>query len=215
MKHNSPQGPQPTGVAIFGQFPVLWARLSGEQILGLDLPGEWVLGLDLSLGGHLTPSSLLLLPHCCKYFNKMEKKKKKKKRKSHHLKPPGACGPASPGLSPEQSGATGPWQPGLLRVCVHPQPGVGGPPEQLFTIQRQKTKSRSNSETKNLFPSRHRFCRLFPCSACSLASVSPPGACTSLPAPGLGPVSPSPPHGPRGGTLTPKDAFAKMAALSL
>lgn len=80
MKHNSPQGPQPTGVAIFGQFPVLWARLSGEQILGLDLPGEWVLGLDLSLGGPLTPSSLLLLlPHCCKYFNEMEKKKKKDK----------------------------------------------------------------------------------------------------------------------------------------
>lgn len=85
MKHNSPQGPQPTGVAIFGQFPVLWAWLSGEQILGLDLPGEWVLGLDLSLGGPLTPSSLLLLPHCCKYFNEMEKKKKKKKRKEKKM----------------------------------------------------------------------------------------------------------------------------------
>lgn len=85
MKHNSPQGPQPTGVAIFGQFPVLWARLSGEQILGLDLPGEWVLGLDLSLGGHLTPSSLLLLPHCCKYFNETEKKKKRQKKRKENL----------------------------------------------------------------------------------------------------------------------------------
>lgn len=51
-----------------------------------------------------------------------------------------------------------------MYVCI--PAGVGGPPEQLFTIQRQKTKSRSNSETKNLFPSRHCFCRLFPCSAC-------------------------------------------------
>lgn len=48
-----PAGPPAHRVAIFGQFPVLWARLSGEQILGLDLPGEWVRGLDLSLGGSL------------------------------------------------------------------------------------------------------------------------------------------------------------------
>jgi hypothetical protein len=80
MKHNSLQGPQPTGVATSGWFPVLWAWPSGEQILGLDLPGEWVLGLDLSLGGPLTLSSLL--PHCCKYFNEMEKKKKKTKKKN-------------------------------------------------------------------------------------------------------------------------------------
>lgn len=159
MKHNSPQGPQPTGVAISGQFPVLWARLSGEQILGLDLPGEWVLGLDLSLGGPLTPSSLLLLlPHCCKYFNEMEKKKKKtkkkKKRKSHHLKPPGACGPASPGFLRSRAAPPGLAARTSLCTCASPA-GVGGPPEQLFTIQRRKTKSRSNSETKNPFPSRH------------------------------------------------------------
>ena len=131
MKHNSPQGPQPTGVAVFEQFPVLWARLSGEQILGLELPGEWVLGLDLSLGGPLTPSSLFLLllfPHCCKYFNEMEKKKKdkKKERKSHHLKPPGACGLASPGFFRSRAAPLGPGsQDFSMYVCI-PQPGWAG-----------------------------------------------------------------------------------------
>lgn len=143
-----PAGPQPTAVAIFGQFPVLWAGLSGEQMWGLGLPEEWVLGLDLSLGGPLT---LLFLPYCCKYFNKMEKEKKKTKkkvRKSHHLKPPGTCSPGQPGLSPEQSSGS----PGSQDfLCVHPSQG-GQPSEQLFTLQRQN-KSRSNSETKNLsFP---------------------------------------------------------------
>lgn len=130
MKHNSPQGPQPTGVAISGQFPVLWARLSGEQILGLDIPGEWVLGLDLSLGGHLTPSSLLLLlPHCCKYFNEMEKKKKdkkkkKKERKSHHLKPPGACGQPARGFLRSRVAPLGPGsQDFSVFVCI---PSRGG-----------------------------------------------------------------------------------------
>lgn len=79
MKHNSPQGPQPTGVAIFGQFPVLWPLLSGEQILGLDLPGEWVLGLHLPLGGSLplpfSSSSLTAV-------NISRKWKRKKKDKS-------------------------------------------------------------------------------------------------------------------------------------
>lgn len=40
-----------------------------------------------------------------------------------------------------------------MYVCIPSR--VGGPPEQLFTIQRQKTKSRSNIETKNPFPFRH------------------------------------------------------------
>lgn len=108
-------------------------------------------------------------------MEKEKKKDKKKVRKSHHLKPPGTCGPGQPGLSPEQSSGQ-PWQPGLP-VCVHPSRG-GQPPEQLFTLQRQK--SRSNSETKTC-PSQHwsfHLCSVLP------ASVSPPGACTSLLAPG-------------------------------
>lgn len=116
-----PAGPQPTAVAIFGQFPVLWAGLSGEQMWGLGLPEEWVLGLDLSLGGPLT---LLFLPYCCKYFNKMEKEKKRQKkkvRKSHHLKPPGTCSPGQPGLSLSGTEQRQPWQPGLP-VCTS-QPG--------------------------------------------------------------------------------------------
>lgn len=149
----------------------------------------------------------LFLPYCCKYFNKMEKEKKKDKkkvRKSHHLKPPGTCGPGQPGLSPEQSSGQ-PWQPGLP-VCVHPSRG-GQPPEQLFTLQRQN-KSRSNSETKNLsFPA-----LVLSPLLCPPCISQPPGACTSLPAPG--PEACPLPHWP-GDIFTPKDAFAKMAALPL
>lgn len=220
MKHNSPQGPQPTGVAVFEQFPVLWARLSGEQILGLELPGEWVLGLDLSLGGPLTPSSLFLLllfPHCCKYFNEMEKKKKdkKKRKKISSLEATGSLRPGQPGIFPEQSCAAGPWQPGLLHVCVHPPAGVGGPPEQLFTIQRQQNLEATSKQRTVSFP-QHLVLSPPPTLLVrlSLASVSPPGACTSLSAPGLG-LSPLPLPVARGGTLTPKDASAEMAALSL
>ncbi|CAI9169702.1 unnamed protein product [Rangifer tarandus platyrhynchus] len=142
MKHNSPQGPKPTGVAIFEQFPVLWARLSGEQILGLELPGEWVLGLDLSLGGPLTPPSSSSSPIAVNISMKWKRKKKKRQKKKERkkissLEATGSLRPGQPGISPEQSCAAGPWQPGLLHVRVHPPAGVGGPPEQLFTIQRQ------------------------------------------------------------------------------
>lgn len=133
MKHNSPQGPQPTGVAGLEQFPVLWARLSGEQILGLELPGEWVLGLDLSLGGPLTPpplssssSSSPIAVNISMKWKRKKKKTKKKERKSHHLKPPGACGPASPGSVRSRAAPLGPGsQDFSMYVCI-PQPGWAG-----------------------------------------------------------------------------------------
>lgn len=80
MKHNSPQGPQPTGVAILGQFPVLWPLLSGEQILGLALPEEWVLGLDLSLGGSLTLPFSSSSPTAVNISRKWKRKKRQKKK---------------------------------------------------------------------------------------------------------------------------------------
>lgn len=146
-----PAGPQPTGVAIFGQFPVLWAGLSGEQIWGLGLPEEWVLGLDLSLGGPLTPlsSSPIAVNISTKW--KRKKKRQKKVRKSHHLKPPGTCSPGQPGLSPEQSRGQ-PWPPGLP-VCVHPSQG-GQPPEQLLH-SRDKTNLEATAKQRTC-PSQHR-----------------------------------------------------------
>lgn len=190
-------------------------RLSGEQILGLELPGEWVLGLDLSLGGPLTPllsSSSSSSPIAVNISMKWKRKKKDKKerKKISSLEATRSLRPGQPGICPEPSCAAGPWQPGLLHVRVHPPAGVGGPPEQLFTIQRQQNLEATSKQ-------RTWFCRpppTLPVPRLSLASVSPPGACTSLPAPGLGP-SPLPLPVARGGTLTPKDASAEMAALSL
>lgn len=113
------------------------------------------------------------------------------------MKPPGACGPASPAFSGAErrrwalAARTSPCS------CAYPA-GVVGLPQQLFTIQRQKTKSRSNSETKNPFPSRHPFLSLPPQLCRPLAPVSPPGACTSLPAPGPGACLPVPSPPARG-----------------
>lgn len=212
MKHKSPQGPS----AHRGGH--IWAVPSpvGSAIWGdLGSGSPWGAGPGLGSpprGALVTPSSLLLLSYCCKYFNEMEKEKKKdkKKRKSHHLKPPGACGPGQPRLCGAERAAR-PRQPGLLCVRVHPG-RAGGPPEQLFTIQRQTPRSRSNSETKNLFPSR-------PPAVCHHLLLRPPAPGIRPPAL-LGrvphclpqdqrPVCPSPPHWPRGDTLTPKDAFRR------
>ena len=219
MKHNSPQGPQPTGVAIFEQFPVLWAWLSGEQILGLDLPGEWVLGLDLSLGGPLTPSSPLLLPHCCKYFNEMEKKKKrqkkKKRKKISSLEATRSLRPGQPGISPEQSCTAGPWKPGLLHVFVHPQPGWAGRQSSFLQSRDRKQNLEATSKQRTRFLPGTRFCRLLPCFASPWHQSALLGRVPHCLPQDLGPVSPSPPHWPGGGTRTPKDAFAKMAVLSL
>lgn len=171
-----PAGPQPTAVAIFGQFPVLWAGLSGEQMWGLGLPEEWVLGLDLSLGGPLT---LLFLPYCCKYFNKMEKEKKRQKkvRKSHHLKPPGICSPGQPGLFSLRNRAAAALA--ARTSCVYIPAGVGSR-QSSFLHSRDKTNLEATAKQRTC-PSQHRSFHL--CSVLP-ASVSPPGACTSLPAPG-------------------------------
>ena len=106
------------------------------------------------------------------------------------MKPPGACGPARPGFLRSRVPPLGTGsQDSSVYVCIPSR--VGGPPEQLFTIQRQK-KSRSNSETKNPFPSWHLFLPPPSLHRLPLASVSLPGACTSLPAPGLGTCLPLP-----------------------
>lgn len=108
----------------------IWAVPSpvGLAIWGADFGSGSPWGVGPGLGsfprGPSSPSSLL--SHCCKYFNEMEKKKTKKKKKSHHLKPPGACGarPARAFSGAERRRWA--WQPGLLCVRVHPQPGWAG-----------------------------------------------------------------------------------------
>lgn len=196
-----PAGPQPTGVAIFGQFPVLWAGLSGEQIWGLGLPEEWVLGLDLSLGGPLTPLSSS--PIAVNISTKWKRKKKKTKKKSKKISSLEATGHLQPRPARTFSG-TEP-RPALATrtscMCTS-QPGWAAA-RAAFTLQRQN-QSRSNSKTKNLS---------FPAPVHHLCSGRPPGARTSLPAPGPEACLPLP-RWP-GDTLTPKDAFAKMAALPL
>lgn len=134
-------------------------------------------------------------------------KTKKKERKSHHLKPPGACGPASPGFLRSRARPLGLGSLDFsVYVCIPSQ--VGGH-QSSFLQSRDRKKSRSNSETKNLFPSRHLF--LLPPSLLrlTLASVSPPGACTSLLPQDRGPVYPFPPHWPRGGTPHTQRCFCQ------
>lgn len=133
--------------------------------------------MDLSLGGPLTPlSSSPIAVNISTKWKRKKKKTKKKVRKSHHLKPPGTCSPGQPGLSPEQCSGQ-PWQPGLP-VCVHPS--RGGSRQSSFLHSRDRTNLEATAKQRTC-PSQHRSFHL-----CSVhpASVSPPGACTSLPAPG-------------------------------
>lgn len=83
---------------------------------------------------------------------KRKKKDKKKRKKISSLEATGSLRPGQPGIFPEQSCAAGPWQPGLLHVCVHPPAGVGGPPEQLFTIQRQQNLEATSKQRTVSFP---------------------------------------------------------------
>lgn len=114
----------------------------------------------------------LFLPYCCKYFNKTEKEKKKDKkkvRKSHHLKPPGTCSPGPRTFSGTEQ------RPALATrtsCIVHPSQG-GQPPEPLLHSREQQ---RNKEPVLPGTGSRH-LCSVSP------ASVRPPGACTSLPAP--------------------------------
>lgn len=125
----------------------------------------------------------------------MEKKKDKKKKISSleatgHLQP----GPArtSPAEWQRQ-----PWQPELF-MYVHPSQVGGG--QSSFLHSRDK--SGINSGTKNL-----SFLSL--CSVCPPPSSCPPGACTSLPAPGPEACPPSPSPQALGDALMPKDAFCQ------
>lgn len=72
-----PEGPPAHRGGHIWAVPILWAWLSGEQILGLDLPGEWVLGLDLSLGGPLS-LPLSSSPIAVNISKKWKRQKKKK-----------------------------------------------------------------------------------------------------------------------------------------
>lgn len=123
----------------------IWAVPSpvGLAIWGADFGSGSSWGVGPGLGSFPRGPSYPFLspppPPLCKYFNEMEKKKKKKKekkRKFHHLKPPGACGPASPAFSRAErrrwalAARTSPCS------CAYPA-RVGGLPQQLFTIQRQ------------------------------------------------------------------------------
>lgn len=177
-----PEGPPAHRGGHIWAVPVLWAQLSGEQILGLDLPGEWVLGLDLSLGGpcSLPLSSSLIAVNISTKWKRQKKKKKRKKISS--LEATRSLWPSQPRLPPEQSAASGPWQPGLLCISVHRQPG--GRAARAAFYNPETKKSRSNSETTRLLPGT-RSVTSFPAPPAP-ASVSLPGVCTSLPAPGLG-----------------------------
>lgn len=201
-----PKGPPAHRGGHIWAVPVLWAQLSGEQILGLDLPGEWVLGLDLFPRGPLFSSSLFL-PYCCKYFNEMEKTKKKKERKSHHLKPPGACGPASPGFLRSRVPPLGPGsQDSSVYVCIPSR--AGGPPEQLFTVQRQKNLEATAKQRTRFLPGT-RFCHLLPCSTCPWHQSAFLGCVPHCLPQDWGPVSPFPPHWPGGGTPHTQRCFCR------
>lgn len=118
-----PEGPPAHRGGHIWAVPILWAWLSGEQILGLDLPREWVLGLDLSLGGLLS-FPLSFSPVAVNISKKWKRQKKKERKKISSLEATRSLRPSQPGSS-GQSYTAGPWQPGLLRVRVHPQPGGG------------------------------------------------------------------------------------------
>lgn len=213
MKHNSPQGPQPTGVAIYGQFPVLWAWLSGEQILGLDLPGEWVLGLDLSLGGPLPLPLSSSSPIAVNISTKWKRKKKTKKKKISSLEATGSLRPGQPWLSPEQSGAAGPGsQDFSVYVCI-PSRGGQAARAAFYNPETEKNLDATAKQRTRFFPGTC-FCRLLPCSACPWHQSALLGRVPHCLPQDWGLSSPLP-TGPGEAPLTPKDAFVKMAVLSL
>lgn len=215
MKHKSPQGPSahrgghiwavpsPVGSAIWGDLGSGSPRGAGP---GLGSPPR---------GALVTPSSLLLLSYCCKYFNEMEKEKKKdkKKRKSHHLKPPGACGPGQPRPCGAERAAR-PRQPGLLCVRVHP--GRGGRASRA-AFYNPETDATISKQQRNKEPVS------FPPAACHRLSC-PPLASVRQPSWGVyltacprtrGLSAPPLPTGPGETPSRPKMLSAEMAALPL
>ncbi|XP_047556289.1 uncharacterized protein LOC125083573 [Lutra lutra] len=181
----------------------IWAVPSpvGSAIWGADFGSGSPWGVGPGLGSFprgpsypfLSSSFPIAVNISTKWKRKKKTKKKKKRKKISSLEATGSLWPSQPGAF---SGAE--WRHRALAartspcMCASPA-GVGGPPEQLFTIQRQKTKSRSNSETKNLFPSRHRLSplsllRLFPGISqpswgVYLTACPRTGACLPLPSP--------------------------------
>lgn len=134
----------------------------------------------------------LFLPYCCKYFNKTEKEKKKTK-KSKKISSLEATGHLQPRPARTFSGTE--QRPALATrtsCIVHPSQG-GQPPEPLLHSREQQ----QNKEP--VLPSTGPIT--------SALSVLPQSAL-------LGRVPHCLPRWP-GDTLTPKDAFAKMAALPL
>lgn len=196
----------------------IWAVPSpvGLAFWGADFGSGSPWGVGPGLGsfprGLSSPSILLLLPHCCKYLNEMEKKKKTKKkkreRKSHHLKPPGACGLANPGFLRSRAAPLGPGsQDFSVYVCI-PSQGGWASRAAFYNPETEKNLEATVKQSTRFLPGTC-FCRFLPCSALPLASVSPPGACTSLPAPGPGacPLLPSPLPG--GGTPHTQRCFCQ------
>lgn len=155
-----PEGPPAHRGGHIWAVLVLWARLSGEQILGLDLPGKWVLGLDLPLGGPLSlPLSSPIAVNISKKWKRQKKKKRKKKISS--LEATGACGPASPGFLWSRTVLLGPGSQDFPCMCASPARWVA--PRAAFY----------NPETKNLEATAKQrtcflpgtlFCHLLPCS---------------------------------------------------
>lgn len=118
----------------------------------------------------------LFLPYCCKYFNKMEKEKKRQK-KSKKISSLEATGHLQPRPARTFSGTE--QRPALAArtSCVYIPAGVGSRQSSFLHSRDKNLEATANQRT---CPSQHRSFRL--CSVLP-ASVSPPGACTSLPAP--------------------------------
>lgn len=79
-----PTGPPAIGVAIFRQFPVLWAPAIWGTDSGSGSPRRVGPGLGSLPREPSSPSSLLLLSHHCKYFKEMKKEKKRQKKKREY-----------------------------------------------------------------------------------------------------------------------------------
>lgn len=196
----------------------IWAVPSpvGLAIWGADFGSGSPWGVGPGLGsfprGPSSPSSLL--SHCCKYFNEMEKKKTKKKKKISSLEATGSLqGPASPSFLRSRAAPLGLAARTSLCTCASPA-RVGRPPEQLFTIQRQKKNLDTTAKQRTRFLPSTCFCRLFPCSACPWHQSALLGRVPHCLPQDWGLSSPLP-TGPGEAPHTPKDAFAKMAVLSL
>lgn len=79
-----PAGPPATGVAIFGQVPVLWAPAIWGTDSGSGSPQRVVLRLDLSLGSSLPLQFFSSSPTTVNISRKWKRKKKRQKKKMEY-----------------------------------------------------------------------------------------------------------------------------------